>query len=332
MRESCSKATLSLGQVSASRNNADLAVYSPRMKPLFVRRWAGLMLLLLLLTSPCFGWGRDGHRIINRLAIEMLPASVPEFLRSPAAIEEIEYLGPEPDRWHSPSEPELSAEQSPDHFIDLELADEIGPLPRRRYDYIAALYALQAAHPDQARELRPEHVGFQPYITNEIWERLKSAMRDYRRLRADHQPTKPVQEVIIFYAGWLGHYVGDGSQPLHLTVNYNGWVERENPKGYTRQRGIHSRFETAFVAANLTEADVRPLIAPVQPVGDEFTVYMAYLRHSASLVGRVYQLDKERGFERAGTTESRQFTAERLAAGASMLRDLICSAWVESAE
>jgi dihydroorotate dehydrogenase len=32
----------------------------------------------------------------------------------------------------------------------------------------------------------------------------------------------------------------------------------------------------------------------------------------------------------AGTAESREFTAERLAAGASMLRDMIYTAWLES--
>jgi hypothetical protein len=59
---------------------------------------------------------------------------------------------------------------------------------------------------------------------------------------------------------------------------------------------------------------------------------MKYLRRSESLVGRVYELDKEHGFDGAGTAESRRFTAERLAAGASMFRDLIYTAWVESAE
>jgi len=42
------------------------------------------------------------------------------FLRSPDAIAEIEYLGPEPDRWRSPAEPELVAAQAPEHFIDME--------------------------------------------------------------------------------------------------------------------------------------------------------------------------------------------------------------------
>jgi hypothetical protein len=65
----------------------------------------------------------EDHRIINRLAAEKLPAAVPELLRTRAPIEEIEYLGPEPDRWRSPNEAELNAAQAPEHYIDLELAD-----------------------------------------------------------------------------------------------------------------------------------------------------------------------------------------------------------------
>src|SRR5262249_55554269 len=42
-----------------------------------------------------------------------------------------------------------------------------------------------------------------------------------------------------------------------------------------------------------------------------------------SLVERVYQLDKQKGFDGAGTPEGKQFTEERLAAGASMLRGMI---------
>ncbi len=291
------------------------------------------VLLLCLLAVPfSYGWGSKGHTIINRLAAESLPADMPTFMRTPEAINEIAYLGPEPDRWRSRAEPELSSEQAPDHFIDIEYADLIGTLPRQRYQYIAALYAYIATHPDRAADLRPEKVGFQPYITSEVWERLKSAMRDYRILSAAHQDTKPVEAAILFYAGWLGHYVADGSQPLHVTINFNGWVEKENPNGYTTEHSIHSQFESGFVDAAINISDVQPLVAPVHPINDEWDDYLAYLRHSNSLVERVYQLDKQHGFDGTGTPESRQFTAERLAAGASMLRDLYVAAWVKSAE
>ena len=299
--------------------------------PSHLRRFAVLALLSLLAVPPSFGWGDVGHRMINRLAAEGLPSDVPAFLRTTEAINEIEYLGPEPDRWRSLAEPELNAAQAPDHFIDLEYAEIIGTLPRRRYQYIAAIYAAGLTHPDMASVLQPERVGFQPYITNEVWERLKAAMRAYRELSAQHADTKPVEAAILFYTGWLGHYVGDGSQPLHTTINYNGWVLKDNPNGYTTQHTIHSKFETTFVAANIKPADVQPLVSALKPVNDEWDTYLDYLHHSNSLVERVYQLDKQNAFDGAGTTEGKQFTEERLAAGASMLRDLIYAAWVQSA-
>jgi hypothetical protein len=282
------------------------------------------VLVWVAVQPPAAGaWGNEGHRMINRLAANSLPAEVPAFLRSEAAANEIEYLGPEPDRWRSPAEPELAAAQAPEHFIDLELADALGPLPRNRLDFVAKVFAAGE---------RPEKIGLQPWEATEVWERLKAAMREYRTLSAAKQNTLPVEQTIIFYAGWLGHYVGDGSQPLHTSIQYNGWVGA-NPRGYTTGHRIHWQFEGPFVAANLHEAEVRArMTAPKAIDGDLFDGYVAYLRHSATWVEKVYQLEKAGGFEGRGTAESRSFTAERLAAGASMLRDMIYTAWLQSAK
>jgi hypothetical protein len=283
---------------------------------------AGLICLLAQPPAAC-AWGNKGHRLINKLAVSSLPADVPAFLRSPEAAAEIEYLGPEPDRWRSPAEPELNAAQAPEHFIDLEVADALGPLPHRRLDFEAKVYAAGE---------RPEKIGLQPWEADEVWERLKSAMRDYRKLSAGHRPTRPVEQAIIFYAGWLGHYVGDGSQPLHTSIQYNGWVG-PNPHGYTTGHQIHWQFEGPFVDANLGEEEVRAKMTPLKAIhGNLFDAYVAYLRHSKTYVDRVYQLDKEGGFIGAGTADAREFTAQRLAAGASMLRDMIYTAWLESAQ
>jgi hypothetical protein len=289
-----------------------------------------LLLLPLLIVQPAFAWGHDGHVMINRIAGAALPPDVPEFLRSPAALDALAYYGPEPDRWRSPAEPELNAAQAPEHFIDLEYADLAGPLPRNRYDYIRALAAAQAKHPDLP--LTPEKVGLQPYVTNEVYQRLQSAMRDYRALLAAKQDTKPSECEIVFLAGWLGHYVADGSQPLHTSIQYNGWVG-PNPHGYTTEHHIHAQFETDFVHANIKPADIAPLVATAKPVvlGDVFEDYLGYLRHSNSLAEKVYQLDKTGAFTGAGTPEGKAFTDERLAAGAIELRDMIYTAWVKSA-
>jgi hypothetical protein len=283
---------------------------------------AGLACILAF-PQAARAWGNEGHRLINRLAASTLPPDVPAFLRSAAALDEIEYLGPEPDRWRSAAEPELSAAQAPEHFIDLEPADALGPLPRRRLDFEAKVFAAGQ---------RPEKIGLQPWEATEVWERLKAALREYRNLAAAGKDTHAVEAAAIFYAGWLGHYVGDGSQPLHTTIQYNGWTG-PNPNGYTTGHEIHWQFEGPFVAANLHDPEVRAkMTAPRAILGDLFDNYVAYLRHSNSYVEKVYQLEKAGGFVGAGTPESREFTAERLAAGASMLRDMIYTAWLESAK
>lgn len=302
----------------------------PRFSPVRCSRAAlavAVATVLLAYPPAALPWGSEGHRMINRLAAAGLPAELPAFLRSEAAVNEIDYVGPEPDRWRSPAEPELAAAQAPEHFLDLELADALGPLPRRRLDFEAKVFAANQ---------RPEKIGLQPWEADEVWERLKAALREYRHLaaaRGENDPdTRAVEQVAIFYAGWLGHYVGDGSQPLHTTIQYNGWTG-PNPNGYTTAHQIHSQFETAFVAANLHAADVQAKMTAAKAIdGDMFDAYVAYLRHTATYVEKVYQLEKAGGFTGAGSAESREFTAERLAAGASMLRDMIYTAWIESAK
>ncbi len=299
---------------------------------LSVRLFLAAVLMPLLLTEQGLAWGADGHRIVNRLAAANLPNDVPAFLRNGEAIDTIEYLGPEPDRWKSRAEEELGAEQSPDHFIDIEWADLIGPLPHRRYDFIRALGKAQAQHPDLT--LTPEKVGLEPYAADEVYERLKAALREYRKLVAANADTKPVESAILFYAGWLGHYVGDGSQPLHVTTQFNGWTGA-NPNGYTTDHNIHAQFESTYLSANIKASDVAPLVqaSPAKALeGDVFDDYMQYLRHTHSLVEKVYQLDKAGGFKDAGTPEAKSFTEERLAAGAIELRDMIYTAWLRSAD
>lgn len=311
-----------------------------------VRVAAAVTLLPVMLVQQSFAWGANGHRMINRLAAAALPIDVPAFLRNGEALDTMEYLGPEPDRWKNRAENELLVTQSPDHFIDMEWADYADvsctagqngcpasgkDLPRLRYDFFRAVEKAAAAHPEL--NLTPEKIGFQPWEVQEIYERLKVGLREYRKLVAANQDTKPVETTILFYAGWLGHYVGDGSQPLHDTIQYNGWTG-PNPNGYTTEHKIHAQFETMFVMAAAKPADVAPLVAAAKPrvLDDEWADYMEYLRHSNSLVEKTYQLEKAGGFNGTGTPESVAFLDERLAAGAIELRDLIYTAWVKSSD
>lgn len=283
---------------------------------------AGLALFSIMPTMAR-AWGNEGHRTVNRLAVEHLPAGVPAFLRSTGAERKIVYLAAEPDRWGASAQLELVAAQAPEHFIDLELAEPLAPLPHNRFDFLAKAYAAGR---------RPDKIGLLPWQTQEVWERLESALRNYRELKAAGRNTVAVEQVAIFYTGWLGHYVGDGSQPLHTTVKYNGWIG-PNPHGYSTGHQIHHQFESVFVSANIRSLDVEGKMTPVKAIeGNIFDAYMAYLRRTRRYVDELYRLDKDGGFDGSGTAASRAFTAERLAAGASMLRDMTYTAWLRSAE
>lgn len=288
-------------------------------------------LIALFASQPAWAWGQDGHMMINRLATQYLPDDVPYFVRNPNGQDVAEWIGPEPDRWRNKAEDELNATQAADHFIDLEWAELAGPLPKKRYDFIRALAGVK--NPPDGKPLTPEHVGMQPWQVEEVWQRLKVDFREYRHLVDSHGDTAGVQAAILYDTGWLGHYVGDGSMPLHTSIQYNGWTG-PNPNGYTTEHKIHSLMESVFVTANVKRSDVEPLVAATRPrlIADEWTDYLDYLHKTHTYVEKTYQLEKARGFTGAGTPDGKAFVDERIAAGAIQLRDMIYSAWVHSAE
>lgn len=291
-------------------------------------RFLSLVLVVLVLANSAWPWGNEGHMAINRVAAEKLPSDVPAFLKQ--AEEQLAYLGPEPDRWREKSEYALKMSQEPDHFLDMELIEGM-TLPADRYSYYRALDAKRQQTPGQPDTLLPEKVGLQPYIVMEVYGRLVVAFREYRHALRDKKPTEFAERNAIFYAGWLGHYVADGANPLHTTVNYNGWTGA-NPNGYTTEKTIHWKMEGEFVAANQKDLAFASLV-PEKPtkLDKPFQDYLAYLKKSHGYVEQVYQLEKAGGFKGAGTPESRKFIEERMAYGADMLRNLWYTAWLDSA-
>lgn len=295
-----------------------------------------LILVVVLAPTPSRGWGAEGHLIINQIAARSIPPDMPKFFRHARA--RLAYLASEPDRWRDKQDVQLKYAQEPEHYIDLERVHWMTEFPRDRWQFTHLLYDRRAtaANPD---ELLPEKVGLLPYPTMEGYQRLRNAFRQYRQLKSDHQSTEAVEQDIVFYAGWLGHYVGDTSQPLHTTIYYDGWLG-PNPNGYTAHMepgpgvppGLHWRFETAFVGANIKQEDVTPYMHPVQRLSDPFQDYMTFLRGSHSRVEQLYQLEKSKAFDGAGTPEGKKSVAEELASGAQMLANMWYTAWLESGE
>jgi len=137
-------------------------------------------------------------------------------------------------------------------------------------------------------------------------------------------------EQLIFDLGYWAHFVGDGSQPLHVTYHYNGWGPYPNPKGYTTER-IHGPFEGDLVQAAVTEAGVEARMLTPKACDCAIARRVAdYLAGTGALVVPLYELEKAGGLA-PGDPRGPAFAARQIAVGASELRDLIVQAWRVSA-
>lgn len=301
--------------------HSEIKVFGAKLK-----RHLFLLVLVVCTAVMAFGWGDEGHKLINKTAVGAVPADMPAFFKQ--GLDKIVYNGPEPDRWRTVLEPSLKNDQEPDHFIDLERVSDIGEFPVGRYDFIRWAYAKRLSSTQHSDDFLPEKIGFQPYITAEVYERLKVAFRQYRALKAAGQSTDAVENDALFYAGWLGHYVADGCNPLHTTIQYNGWVG-PNPNGYTTAH-IHWPIESDFVNKNLAKVDPTGMVKAPQHLNDPFRDYITYLKGSFAMVEPLYQIEKRGGFNEQGSDEARDFIRKQFAAGSQELVDLWYTAWVDS--
>ena len=138
---------------------------------------------------------------------------------------------------------------------------------------------------------------------------------------------------IAFYMGWVGHYVADAAQPLHNSQHHDGWAGA-NPKGYTRDPEIHGRFESRYLdLMGVTPPDVMLYMRKDPRHLDD--VWKAVLDHSLEArdsVEEVYKLDLRGAFGKKDDPEARELVCKRLASGGGFLRDLVYTAWIESAK
>ncbi len=297
------------------------------------------------LPQAAFAWGATGHTMIDRLAAERLPESLPAFVRSADATDEIAELGPEEDRIKDAGT-SWDEDNDPAHYLDV--GDDgtvagvvhLDALPK---DMEAYARALEEAGTD------PYRTGYLPYAIMDGFERVRKDFAIWRvddylashattpAARAAFARDRALRETLTLRdIGDWGHFVGDGSQPLHVTIHYNGWGEYPNPHNYTTKH-IHSYFESDFVDRYSKIDDVRALIpmyklmVPEHLLSQDDIASMVgqYLAETAKQVEPLYQLYAANEFQN-GSAAAIKFTDEQLARGAGMLRNMIFFAWEDS--
>jgi hypothetical protein len=260
------------------------------------------------------------------------------------------------------SEPYLRISEDPNHGWYTESFDFIKEIPRSRTEFTLRVYdeylRVLRTDPERAKLLNIRYTGLQAYSMMEGYERMKAGMRLYRLaigktpgLTSRYQsidtmygsaspllgdPAKIGEYLardVAFYMGWLGHYIADAAQPLHNSRHHDGW-DGENPKGYTRDPNIHGRFESSYVdLIAVTEPDILPY-ANKQPrhLDDPWIAILDHMLEAREAAEDVYKLDLRGAFKDREDAEAKKLVYTRLASGASFLRDLAYTAWLESAK
>ncbi len=316
--------------------------------PKSLHRILALLLLAVLAFAPlrAGAWGEKGHEMINDLAAANLPSELPAFTRTRAARWELRYLGPEMDRLKG-SGKSWDADRDPGHYLDIGDDGKIAgvvALAHLPASMSAYEVALLAAH------TTPYRVGYLPYSIADGWEQLRTDFALWRVLtyEATHAAQAAARTRFAAEArlratltlrdiGVWGHFVADGSQPLHVTTHFNGWGSGPNPERFPALRGIHEQFESAFVNRFVNASAVQrkiPAYVPLDPkrrISQQriLALVAGYLRGTNAAVVPLYRIAAAGGFT-SGSAQARAFTAAQLARGATMLRNLIAYAWEDS--
>lgn len=299
------------------------------------------MLAVAVPAAQVDAWGSTGHRMIGVAAVRALPDSLPAFIRGMDAAAEVGEFSREPDRSKGAGQPH-DRERDTAHFVDL---DDTGHIMTANGLSIDALPNLKSEYDAQllAAGIKVDDAGYLPYAIMDGWQQLVRDFAYWRVLSAiearEVDPAKRAwyredrlrrEALTLRDMGILSHYVGDGSQPLHTSIHFNGWGDYPNPEGFTNSRQTHGAFEGGFIRRNVRLDMVEAAMAA--PMLDGFEMKRSIVSYLKTGVGQVvpfYTLEKAGAFAE-GDARGVAFATERVAAGAAELRDLTILAWQAS--
>lgn len=262
-----------------------------------------IIFIIAIASLGLISWGSDGHYQISYKCTLSFPVSMSQFMvwRDSLAIH-----GSDADDRKS-----WDPNESMRHFIDIDNYAEFISTGHivSTYDSAVSIHGINFV----------ENEGIIPWSTKTMYDSLKLAFQQHDWHAA------------MLHASDLGHYVGDGHMPLHITKNYNGQQ--------TGQTGVHSRYESDMVYdyvnyLNVYSGDTVHFVNNVQKYIFDY-LYINYTYKDSVLAADLYAQNiagnhNSSQYYQALFNKSKNFTILLWHNASHALAELIYSAWVEA--
>lgn len=257
--------------------------------------------LLIAFPASVWGWGSATHHYIAQNYSKHLPATM-DGLRAYDSVVDAHVTDPDTRRPTTPGEEYR-------HYIDVDFYSEFlaGAMPHNRAT-LEATYGPQTVL----------QTGIVPWAVGEVVTTLAQQFQAGQWSAA------------ALTIADLCHYVGDVTQPLHCTLNYNGQL--------TGNSGIHSRYESTMMSSHI--ADLNTPVMPIAYYANTVDAMFGIVSGSWDQVDAVLAADNTARAASGGAfnstyyaalwTSTQGFTRTRIDSATVATASFVYSAWVNA--
>lgn len=258
--------------------------------------------LLLALLFVLGSWGEKAHKKINTSCVAYFPSEM-KALRA---------WGPQLGEHASDADNRKKDDRNEfvRHFIDIDNYDQFLSQRNINQDFQSDCLLYGRAFVMKN--------GTLPWMTDSTYRALVHNMR------------KGQWEKAVLTAADLGHYVGDGHMPLHITANYNGQL--------SEQKGIHARYEIEMIDRYIDGIELKK--AHAKRINHVQSAVFNYLCQNYGYMAPLLEADKKACLQTGHQyndayyaslwKDTGEFTTRLLSEASQNLASLIYSAWIEA--
>lgn len=268
-----------------------------------------LVTTIMMSAATAFGWGSKGHQIVSYTGAELATDGQAFW---GANLQGIRQLATVPDRvWKAP---ETKANEGHQHFFQVdayyqpEQFTNIILFPNSYANavtkYSETAIVKNGTAPWRIRQLYT--LALQKFVAGD----MKSGLE---------------------MTGTMSHYIGDLSQPLHVSENFNGQ--------FTGNAGIHSYFETTILGDEMATRDDVKRRAQALLQNPEFLnqfnrplmdVILLEIERSITYKEEILKIDTQYGRTAQGAALQIELAKDRMADGAATLAMILSQLWKDT--